>query len=38
MRIPTDANNPMILHEMSRCILCGRCVRVCSELRGVGAV
>ena len=38
MRIPTDAQNPMILHEMSRCILCGRCVRACSELRGVGAI
>ncbi len=38
IRIPADAHNPMILHEMSRCILCGRCVRACSELRGVGAI
>ena len=38
IRIPTDAHNPMILHEMSRCILCGRCVRACGELRGVGAI
>lgn len=27
--------NPLILHDMNRCVLCGRCVRACSELRGV---
>ena len=36
--ITTDENNPIILHEMSRCILCGRCVRVCCDVRGVGAI
>ena len=30
--------NPVILHEMHRCILCGRCVRVCTDVRGVGAI
>ncbi len=27
--------NPLIDREMERCIQCGRCVRVCQELRGV---
>lgn len=26
--------NPLILHDMNRCVLCGRCVRACNELRG----
>ncbi len=33
-----NEENPLMLHEMYRCILCGRCVRACSELRGVGAL
>lgn len=27
--------NPLIDREMARCIQCGRCVRVCQEVRGV---
>lgn len=27
--------NPLIDREMERCIQCGRCVRVCQEIRGV---
>lgn len=34
---PVDSN-PLIVHDMVRCILCGRCVRACSELRGVDAL
>jgi NADPH-dependent glutamate synthase beta subunit-like oxidoreductase/ferredoxin/Pyruvate/2-oxoacid:ferredoxin oxidoreductase delta subunit len=34
---PIDSN-PLIVHDMVRCILCGRCVRACSELRGVNAL
>lgn len=34
----SDETNPLMLHEMYRCILCGRCVRACGELRGVGAL
>jgi len=34
---PVDSN-PVIVHDMVRCILCGRCVRACSELRGVDAL
>ena len=36
--VKADTENPIILHEMYRCILCGRCVRACAELRGVGAI
>lgn len=28
-------DNPLILHDMNRCVLCGRCVRACNEMRGV---
>ena len=30
-----NAKNPLLLHDMNRCILCGRCVRACDDLRGV---
>jgi len=33
-----DDRNPLILHDMNRCILCGRCVRACNDLRGVGTL
>ena len=35
---PPVGSNPLIVHDMVRCILCGRCVRACSELRGVNAL
>jgi len=28
--------NPLLVHDMNRCVLCGRCVRACKDLRGVG--
>ena len=28
--------NPLLIHDMNRCVLCGRCVRACKDLRGVG--
>lgn len=31
----TQEDNPLIIHDMNRCVLCGRCVRACNELRGV---
>lgn len=29
-----EEGNPLIVHDMNRCVLCGRCVRACNELRG----
>jgi NADH-quinone oxidoreductase subunit G len=29
-----DLESPLIERDMARCILCGRCVRICSELQG----
>ncbi|WP_026890006.1 FAD-dependent oxidoreductase [Lacrimispora aerotolerans] len=29
-------DNPLLAHDMNRCVLCGRCVRACKDLRGVG--
>lgn len=31
-----NTENPLIVREMERCIQCGRCVRACRDLRGVG--
>ena len=30
-----DANNPALVRDQSKCILCGRCIRACSERQGV---
>jgi formate dehydrogenase (NADP+) beta subunit len=38
-RIPNqktvEKRNPLFIFDMTRCIKCGRCVRVCQEVRGV---
>jgi iron-only hydrogenase group A len=33
-----DAASPAILRDPSKCILCGKCVRVCEEIQGVSAI
>ncbi len=38
LKISPDSSNPVIMYEMNRCILCGKCIRACNELRGVGAI
>ena len=30
--------NPFIARDMEKCILCGKCVRVCEEIQGVNAI
>ncbi len=34
----TRDGNPFIERDMEKCILCGRCVKVCDEVQGVGAI
>ena len=36
--MPLDFSSPSIVRDPNKCILCGNCVRVCSELQGVGAL
>ena len=36
-RVPTN-ENPLLQHEMLRCVLCGRCVRACKDRRQVGVL
>jgi formate dehydrogenase alpha subunit len=36
--VPIDRENPFFERDYNLCILCGRCVRVCQEVRGVGAI
>ncbi|PLX79024.1 MAG: NADH dehydrogenase (quinone) subunit G [Desulfuromonas sp.] len=35
--LPTDEVNPLIERNMNRCVLCGRCVRVCDEIVAYGS-
>ena len=35
---PVTSTNPLFLNDPNKCILCGRCVRACHELRGVGVL
>lgn len=36
--LPIDESNPSIVRDPSKCIKCGRCVEVCHEVQGVGAI
>ncbi|MBM7866146.1 formate dehydrogenase subunit alpha [Heliobacterium gestii] len=31
---PLDDGNPFIRRDMNKCVLCGKCVRVCAEVQG----
>jgi len=33
-----DVSSPSLVRDPSKCILCGRCVRVCEEIEGVSAI
>lgn len=33
-----DNSNPAILRDPNKCIRCGRCVRICLEIKGIGAL
>ncbi|MCE5253977.1 MAG: FAD-dependent oxidoreductase [Actinomycetia bacterium] len=34
--LPLNSSNPLFVHDPNKCVLCGRCVRACWDLRGVG--
>ena len=36
--LPIEQDDPLFVRDYNLCILCGRCVRVCEEVRGVGAI
>lgn len=35
---PADRTSPSVHREPGKCVLCGDCVRMCSEVQGVGAL
>ncbi len=35
---PLDVSSPSLVRDPDKCILCGRCVRVCEEVQGIGAI
>ncbi|MFW6150237.1 MAG: formate dehydrogenase subunit alpha [Chloroflexota bacterium] len=37
-QLPVDRENPFFDRDYNLCILCGRCVRMCQEVRGTGAI
>jgi predicted molibdopterin-dependent oxidoreductase YjgC len=37
-RSSRDERSPVIIRDPEKCVLCGRCVRLCDEVQGVGAI
>ena len=35
---PVDASSPSLVRDPNKCVLCGDCVRMCSEVQGIGAI
>ena len=35
---PIDVSSPSITKDPNKCILCGRCVAICHDIQGVGAI
>ncbi|MEJ2108338.1 MAG: formate dehydrogenase subunit alpha [Acidobacteriota bacterium] len=38
MRNPVDSSHPALLFDSDKCVLCGKCVRTCHEIAGIGAI
>jgi len=36
--VPIDDSSPALVRDPNKCILCGRCVRMCDEVQGVHAL
>jgi len=37
-KLPIFSEDPLFIRDLDKCILCGRCVQICQEVRGVGAI
>ncbi len=35
---PIDASHPYIRRDPAKCVLCGRCIRICLEVQGLGVL
>ena len=38
MPAPRDEKSPVIVRDPEKCIVCGKCVRLCDEVQGVAAI
>ena len=38
IRHPLDQGSPVIVRDSEKCILCGKCVRLCDEIQGVAEI
>jgi NADH-quinone oxidoreductase subunit G len=36
--VPVDYSSPSLVRDPNKCVLCGDCVRICSEIQSVGAI
>jgi NADH-quinone oxidoreductase subunit G len=36
--MPIDDSSPSLVRDPNKCVLCGDCVRMCSEIQGIGAI
>ena len=36
--MPVDFSSPAVVRDPNKCILCGNCVRACTELQGIGVL
>lgn len=37
-KFPLEDGNPFIIRDYNKCILCGRCVRMCDDIMGISAI
>jgi formate dehydrogenase major subunit/NADH-quinone oxidoreductase subunit G len=36
--LPVDSSSPVFIYDPNKCVLCGRCVWLCQEKLGIGAI
>lgn len=36
--LAVDTSNPLFIHDPNKCVLCGKCIRVCQEKVGRGVI